>query len=92
MALAPSDLRAQAVFASLDAAFDALDALELEPTDTAAALELARRVERVGRRARAAQIEVVEVIEERGLHRPDGHAAGRVMVGHVARLSEPEAK
>ncbi|MCU1368944.1 MAG: hypothetical protein JWO77_138, partial [Ilumatobacteraceae bacterium] len=92
MALALSDLRAQAVFAGLDAAFDALDALELEPTDTAAALELARRVERVGRRARAAQIEVVEVIEERGLHRPDGHAAGRVMVGHVARLSEPEAK
>jgi hypothetical protein len=92
MVIAPSDPRAQAAFAGLDAAFEALDALELEPGSVDDALELARRVETIARRARARQIDVVEAIEARGLHVPDGHAKASVLVGAVGRLSEREAK
>ncbi|WP_426571189.1 hypothetical protein [Aquihabitans sp. McL0605] len=92
MVFAVSDPRAQAVFAGLDAAFDALDALELDPGSIMEAAALARRVERYGRRMRSKQIDVIETIEERGLHLVDGHASGRVMVGLVSHLSEPEAK
>jgi hypothetical protein len=92
MVLALRDPRAQAVFADLDAAVDALDALELDPADVAEVVELTRRVEGVGRRVRAKEIGLLAAIEERGLHRPDGHASARVMVGHIGHLSEPEAK
>lgn len=92
MDLAPPDLRAQAAFADLDAALDALADLDLELDDVAGAVELTRRFEGFGRRVRAQQIRLVDAIEAQGLHRPDGHASARVMVGHVGRLSEPEAR
>jgi len=41
---------------------------------------------------RALQVEVVDRIERRGLHRLDGHRSAKVMVRHVAHLSEPEAR
>ena len=92
MVVGASDPRAQAALAGVDAAFDALDALELELGSVDDAVQLARRVEAIARRARARQIAVVEEIEERDLHVPDGHAKASVMVGAVGRLSEREVK
>ena len=92
MLLGLSDPRAEAVFADLDAALDALAGLELDLGGATEAVDLTRRVERYGRRLRSVEIGVIEAIEERGLQRPDGHASGRVMVEHVGHLSETEGR
>jgi hypothetical protein len=88
----PTTLSSDHALAQLDAALDALAAVELSPSDVDQAVDLARRVEAAGRRVRAKQVEVVEVIEARGLHVPDGHGKAAVMVGAVGRLSEREWK
>ena len=80
---------------ALEAAEEAVDRLlagDLDPEDVTEALDVARRVERLGRKVLAVQIGVLEVVEERQLHRPDGHASGRVFVEHANHLSEPFAK
>ena len=41
--------------------------------------------------ARAAQIDLVNEIDGRGLHDADGHRSAKVMVRHVAHLSDAEA-
>ena len=82
----------EGVLSEAEASLDALLERPLEVADPEQARALVRRVDRLARKVRAAQIDAVALIEDHGLHRPDGHASGRVMVGHVAHLSEPEAK
>lgn len=78
--------------AEAEQAIDALVEMDLDPNDISAALELTRRVERLSRKVLAVQIGVLGAVEERQLHRPDGHASGRVFVEHANHLSEPYAK
>ena len=66
--------------AEAEQAIDALVEMDLDPNDISAALELTRRVERLSRKVLAVQIGVLGTVEERQLHRPDGHASGRVFV------------
>jgi len=82
----------EGVLSEAEASLDALLERPLEVADPEQARALVRRVDRLARKVRAAQIDAVALIEDHGLHRPDGHASGRVMVGHVAHLSQPEAK
>ena len=88
----PKTVTADDALAQLDAVLDVLVGVDLAPVDVAGAVELVRRVERAGRRLHAVKVDVVGVVEERGLHRPDGHGSARVMVEHVGHLSEPEGK
>ena len=80
---------------ALDAAERALDDLlanPVDPVDPDAALDLSRRAERLGRKALAVQLGVLGAVEDRGLHRADGHASARVFTGHANHLSQPAAK
>lgn len=75
----------------LTAALDAVQAAGMEPLDAADARVVITEVEVQARRLRAAQVELVAAIERRGLHRCDGHASAKVLVRHVANLSNAEA-
>ncbi|HWJ61251.1 MAG TPA: hypothetical protein VNS19_04715, partial [Acidimicrobiales bacterium] len=80
---------------ALDAAERALDDLlanPVDPVDPDAALDLSRRAERLGRKALAVQLGVLGAVDDRGLHRADGHASARVFTGHANHLSQPAAK
>lgn len=88
----PNALTVSTALDDADAALAELVGLPLEPTDVTEALELARRVDQLSRRIRAVQIDVIEAIDQRGLHRPDGHRSARVMVEHASHLSAREAK
>ncbi|CAN5162775.1 hypothetical protein BH20ACT3_BH20ACT3_06680 [soil metagenome] len=78
-------------FDRLSAGLDALSVAEVEPVDAGDATTVIGELEVVARRVRALQIEAVDAIDQRGLHRVDGHASAKVLVRHVAKLSGAEA-
>ena len=82
-----------AALAALEDGLDALFATGFESPDTASAARRGgiRHLERVVRRAQAAQVEQLAAIDRQGLHRHDGHPSAKVMVRHVAQLSDAEA-
>ncbi|WCO65494.1 DUF222 domain-containing protein [Iamia majanohamensis] len=73
--------------AAVDAVFDA----GVAPTDPADARALVRELEAQARRVQSAQVALVDAIDRGGFHRGDGHASAKVMVRHIAGLSNPEA-
>ncbi|CAN5849327.1 hypothetical protein BH23ACT2_BH23ACT2_08430 [soil metagenome] len=75
----------------IGAGLDALRVAGVDPVDAADARDLIGEVEHVGRRVRAVQVELVDQIDRQGLHRGDGHASAKVLVRHVAGLSDAEA-
>ena len=75
----------------LAAAVDALLVAGVEPVDAPDASVVVREVEVQARRLASVQVELVSAIDHRGLHRVDGHASAKVLVRHVARLSNTEA-
>ncbi|CAN5741569.1 hypothetical protein BH10ACT1_BH10ACT1_01320 [soil metagenome] len=76
---------------ALDAALDGVFGAGLEPVGSADAVVLVRRLEVAGRRVRALQLDVATRVEQRGLHRVDGHATVKVFLRHNARLADVEA-
>ena len=77
------DQLSAAVDAVLDAGADAHDGED--------AKVLIRELEAQARRLACQQVDVLDDIERRDLFRPDGHASAKVMVRHVANLSDGEA-
>lgn len=73
------------------AGMDAVVAAGVDPVDHRDAAVLIQELEVLHRRLRTMQVEVMDRIEARGLHRFDGHASAKVMVRHVAKLSNAEA-
>lgn len=65
--------------------------VDLAPVDGVAGIELVRAVEVVGRQVAALQTEVVAAVDRSGVHAGDGHRSAKVMVRHVANLSDAEA-
>jgi len=63
----------------------------VQPMDGRDAVRLIRELESLGRQVDAARSGLLAEIEQRGLHRDDGHASAKVLVRHAARLSPPEA-
>lgn len=82
----------EAALAQVAAALDVLVAAEVAFEGPDGALAVIRATEVAARRLRSVQVGLVTAVEAAGVHRCDGHAPGRVMVGHAARLSVPEAK
>ncbi len=80
-----------AAIEQIDAGLDALARVGVAPIDAGDARRLIAELEELGRRVQAAQIAVLGEIERRGLHKVDGHASAKVLVRHVAKLSDPEA-
>ncbi|QXC63347.1 13E12 repeat family protein [Aquihabitans sp. G128] len=78
--------------ADLSRALDRLAAVGLDPLDAADARAVIGAVEVPARRLAALQVAVMGRIQERGLHRVDGHGSAKVLVRHVARLSDVEAR
>ena len=82
------------VVAGLDLVARGLEVLageDLVPADGVAGIELVRAVEVVGRQVAALQTEVVAAVDRSGVHAGDGHRSAKVMVRHVANLSDAEA-
>ncbi len=77
--------------ALLAVALDRVQAVGVDPVDAADARALVDTVERSARRLHACQIALLDRIENRGLHRADGHRSAKVLVRHAAKLSDPEA-
>lgn len=89
-----SEVRDPATAEAIDglvAAVDALVEAGVAPNDAADARVLIDEVEAVARRVRSVQVTLVDEIDRSGAHRVDGHASAKVMVRHVARLSNAEA-
>ncbi|CAN5744696.1 hypothetical protein BH23ACT2_BH23ACT2_18070 [soil metagenome] len=78
-------------FDRLSAGLDALSVAGVEPVDARDATTVIGELEVVARRVRALQIEAVDAIDQRDLHRVDGHASAKVLVRHLAQLSGAEA-
>jgi len=73
---------------------DGLDALldaGVEPVDSRQAIVAIKRMEEVRRKLAAAQAQMLQAIDQRGLHRADGHFSAKAMLRHVAKLSGGEA-
>ena len=85
------DPETAAAIDGLVAAVDALVEAGVAPSDAADARVLISEVEAVARRVRAVQVAVVDEIDRCGAHRVDGHGSAKVMVRHVAQLSNAEA-
>lgn len=75
----------------LTAAVDVLVAAGVEPFDGRDAVTVIGELETQVRRLHAQQVALVDTIDRRNLHRADGHASAKVMVRHVAKLSNTEA-
>jgi hypothetical protein len=83
-----------AVREAIDQVASGLDALQtagVTPVDAVDAMALIREVEILGRRVAAVQVAVLDEVDRAGLHRVDGHASAKVMVRHVAHLSNTAA-
>ena len=68
-----------------------LGTVGLDPVHIDDAYTLVAELEACGRRLRAAQIALLGRVQQRGLHRADGHASAKVLVRHSANLSDAEA-
>ena len=73
------------------AGIDALIEAGVDPVDAPDAIVLVSELEVQARRVRPLQVELIGKIDRRGLHRVDGHASAKVLVRHVASLSNAEA-
>jgi hypothetical protein len=91
MASAVADPATAAAIEQISAGLDALAAAGVEPVDARDAVTVVRAVEVCERRFRSLTLGVQDSIDRRGLHKADGHASAKVMVRHVARLSDGEA-
>ena len=78
-------------FAALTAAVDGVLDSGLSPATGDDAAGVIKALERESRRLHAAKVEVMNQIDQRGLHRTDGHSTAQVQVRHVAKLSNGEA-
>ncbi len=76
---------------SVASGLDCLFAAGVDPVDPGDALVVVRELEVLQRRLRALQVDALDRIQQRGLHRHDGHASAKVLVRHAGRLSNPEA-
>ncbi len=85
------DTRQAEAISLLAAGVDELLEVELHPGEVAEARALIRDLEVQARRVRAAQVRVLDQVDRNGLYRADGHASAKVMVRHVANLSNAEA-
>ncbi|QXC60834.1 HNH endonuclease [Aquihabitans sp. G128] len=89
-----SEVQDRATAAAIDqivAGFAALTTAGVEPVDIIDANQGCRELEGLVRLAVAAQVAHAERVEQRGLHRIDGHASVKVWLRHNARLSNAEA-
>ena len=75
----------------LAAAVDALVEAGVAPHDAGDARTLITELETATRRLQAVQVDLVDEIDRSGAHRVDGHHSAKVMVRHVANLSNAEA-
>lgn len=91
MASAVHDPRLAAAISSLTGALDLVVAAGVSPFDSSDAVVLVQALEVQQRRLRALQVQALDGIQRSGFHRFDGHASAKVMVRHVARLSNGEA-
>ncbi|MFZ1440368.1 MAG: DUF222 domain-containing protein [Candidatus Microthrix subdominans] len=82
---------AAAALAHAQVAMDELFAAGVGPDDARDAVVWIDELERLGRRVDAARSELVGSIQRRVLHTADGHGSAKIMVRHVAHLSEAEA-
>lgn len=80
-----------AAIEQIAAGLDALSAAGMEVAGARDGSDLVREFEVLGRRLRAAQLAAMAAVDERGLHRHDGHASAKVHARHTARLSDAEA-
>ncbi|HEX2576071.1 MAG TPA: DUF222 domain-containing protein [Aquihabitans sp.] len=86
-----ADAQQAAAFDAVSRALDGLAAVGVAPFDAADARVVIAELEVLARRMRSFQVDVVDGVEQRGLHRVDGHASAKVLVRHVAKLSDVEA-
>ncbi|MDH3705783.1 MAG: 13E12 repeat family protein [Acidimicrobiia bacterium] len=86
-----ADRHVETALDTISAGVDQLFGAGIDPVDCADATALARRLESISRRIDAAQADLVAAIDRRGLHHVDGHGSAKVMVRHVAKLSNAEA-
>ncbi len=86
-----ADRAAARALADAEAAIDALFAAGVDPADSRDAVIWIEELERLGRRVDAARSALVERIQSKVLHTADGHGSAKIMVRHVARLTEAEA-
>ncbi len=91
MAPGIQDSRLAAAITSLTVALDLVVAAGVSPFDGADAVAVVQALEVQQRRLRALQVQVLDRIQQSGFHRNGGHASAKVMVRHVARLSNGEA-
>ena len=77
--------------AHAESSIDELFAAGVEPDDSQDAVVWIDELERLGRRVDAARSELVESIQRRVLHTADGHGSAKIMVRHVAHLTNAEA-
>ena len=85
------DWAAARALADAEAAIDGLFAAGVDPTESRDAVVWIEELERLRRRLDAACSVLVERIGSKVLHTADGHGSAKIMVRHVARLTEAEA-
>ena len=78
-------------FLALSEAVDGVLESGLSPASGNDAAGVLKAIDREQRRLHAAYVEVMNQIDQRGLHRTDGHANVRVQARHVSKLSGGEA-
>ncbi len=76
---------------ALGVALDRVAEAGVAPKDARDAATIIRRVETLGRRVDALQTRVVAEVDESMSYAADGHHSAKVMVRHVAKLSNAEA-
>ncbi len=86
-----ADAAAARALADAEAAIDELFAAGVDPADARDAVVWIEELERLGRRLDAARAALVGSIQRQVLHTADGHGSAKIMVRHVARLTEAEA-
>ncbi|MEZ5372709.1 MAG: HNH endonuclease signature motif containing protein [Microthrixaceae bacterium] len=72
---------------AMDDLFDA----GIGPLDSSEAVAWIKDLEHLGRRVDAARAALTATIQRRALHVRDGHGSAKIMIRHLARLSEGEA-
>ena len=83
--------RAQEAFEQINTALGVLVDLGVDVVDAADAAAWIRSTEKVGRLAAAVQVAVVDEVDRGGWHKVEGHHSAKIMVRHVAGISDLEA-
>lgn len=92
MSSAVRDVALREAIDQIEVGLDAVFGAGLLPHDSRDAITVIRDLEHLARRVAAAQVALVDEIDRAAQHRDDGHASAKVMVRHVAHLSDGEAK